>query len=81
MTRGGPMAQQRRIFEHQVRDSAKRLPPEARSVLLGMLWALTDLATANADESARRHKYVMHAYWRVVGVYCRHFRRLIGRAA
>lgn len=78
---GGVIARERRLFEHHVRERARRLPPEARGALLGMLRDLVVLAQENAAESHGRSKWMMFAYWKVVAVYGRHFARIIRSAA
>ena len=74
------MAHQRRQFDYQVSARAAALSPAARDALVDLLDSLNILAACHADESDRRHKDAMHAYWKVVGVYCRHFRRLIRKS-
>lgn len=72
----GPTKLARMRFEASVQRRAAALSPEARIALAGMLDDLATLALTNAEESLRRSKWMMHAYWRVVTVYARHFRRL-----
>ncbi len=66
----------RALFQAAVRDEFAGLPPEARQALGRSLQHLRTLATANARESQRRHKYLQEAYWRVIAVYSGHYRRL-----
>jgi len=46
-----------------------------------MLSALREFALQNAEESRRRHKWMMHAYWRTVAVYSGHFLRAVRTSA
>lgn len=60
--------------------AAKRiaeLPPEARELLAELLADLTTDARARAQESWRKNKGPMAAYWKAVGAYAHHLRRAI----
>lgn len=52
------------------------LPREARQALYDLLTELAAVARGRADESWRRHKAPMAAYWKAVSVYAGHARRL-----
>lgn len=66
----------RRLFEHEVRSAAAELDDAQRAAVVRMLRGLRAIALSNAEESERRNKWMMLAYWRVVGVYAGHFARL-----
>lgn len=51
------------------------LEPECRAALAGVLLELRAEAQAKADESWRRHKAPMAAYWKAVAVYAGHIAR------
>jgi hypothetical protein len=53
------------------------LPPEARQATRALLLDLASAATWRANESWRRHKAPMAAYWKAVAVYARHAARLL----
>lgn len=55
------------------------LPADARQALRSLVLNVRDQARAKGDESLRQNKYMMFAYWRVVGVYAGHIARAIGR--
>lgn len=73
-------ARQRGLFESKVRAAATALPADSRAALRDMLTALAEFADAHASEAAQRRKWMMMAYWKVIGVYARHFRRLLQHA-
>lgn len=72
----GRIRDNRLVFEASVGKAVVGLSPEARGALVSMLAAIRTLALCNAAESLRQNKWMMHAYWRVVGVYAGHLRRL-----
>jgi hypothetical protein len=49
-----------------------------RDDLRELLMELRDQAIAKGDESLRKNKYMMFAYWRVAGVYMTHIARVLG---
>lgn len=53
------------------------LPPEARQLLADLLHELAHDARDRAEQSWRRHKAPMAAYWLAVGVYAGHLRRIV----
>jgi hypothetical protein len=53
------------------------LPAPAREALRALLLDLAAAATWRANESWRRHKAPMAAYWKAVAVYARHAARLL----
>lgn len=55
------------------------LPVEAREVLSAVLRDIGAEADVQAEESWRRRKAPMAAYWRAVGVYARHIARAADR--
>lgn len=65
----------RNVFAVELRKRAEPLDPQQRAALGGMLDELRIFALEASNESLRRNKYVMFAYWRVVAVYAGHFRR------
>ena len=73
----GAILQGRRLFEYEVRESARELDTAQRQAMVRMLRGLRAIALGNAQESQRKNKWMMVAYWRVVGVYAGHFARLI----
>lgn len=78
--RAGAAAAERRAFEVRLRAEAAALPPEARAALDRMLGRLSEFAETRATASGRTHKYLMLAYWKVIAIYVRHFRRLVRSA-
>lgn len=52
----------------------RALPPEARDALAALLADISSDARARANESWRKHKGPMAAYWKAVAVYARHAR-------
>lgn len=52
------------------------LPPEAREALAAVLKELSVDARARAQESWRRNKGPMAAYWKAVGAYATHLYRV-----
>ena len=79
-SRGAISAAEWRGFEDRVRVEAMALSPAARVALGHMLGSLAEYAEQRATASLHAKKFVMFAYWKVVAVYARHFRRLV-RAA
>jgi len=69
-----------RLFEYEVREAAKPLDADQRQALMRMLRGLRATAIAKGVESQRKNKWMMLAYWRVVGVYAGHFARLVKSA-
>ena len=64
--------------------AAKRLaglPAEVRAPLASLLRELSLDARSRSDESWKRHKAPMAAYWKAVAVYANHLRRVIGSTA
>jgi hypothetical protein len=55
------------------------LPPETREALAAFLYGIAEAARIKGNESWRRNKAWMAAYWRVVAVYARHTARALGR--
>jgi hypothetical protein len=55
------------------------LPPEARDALAAVLKELSIDARARAQESWRRNKGPMAAYWKAVGAYATHLYRVTRR--
>ncbi len=55
----------------------RNLPPAAREPLRALLRDLAAAATWRANESWRRHKPPMAAYWKAIAVYARHAARLL----
>lgn len=53
------------------------LPPEAKEALAELLGDMRDDARIRAQESWRKNKGPMAAYWKAVGAYTNHIRRLI----
>lgn len=53
------------------------LSPEARQVLADLLQELACDARDRAEESWRRHKAPMAAYWKAVSVYAGHLHRVL----
>lgn len=70
-------ATERRSFEREVREAARSLTGDSRAALIDMLSALSESAERRASRSRDAKKWMMFGYWKVVGVYARHFRRLI----
>lgn len=52
------------------------LPPEAREALAAVLKDLSVEARGRAQESWRRNKGPMAAYWKAVGAYATHLHRV-----
>lgn len=52
------------------------LPPEQRKIIHDLLADLTTDARSRAQESWRRNKGPMAAYWKAVGAYAHHLRML-----
>lgn len=75
MTRGS-IAHTRAAFNAEVRAAACSMDREQRAGLVRMLRSLRVSALAFAEESGRRRKWMMLAYWRVVAVYAGHFARI-----
>lgn len=59
------------------REAIDRLPPEAAEALARVLLAIQSDARERAEESWRRHKGPMAAYWKAAGVYCGHIAKAI----
>ena len=53
------------------------LPPESRAVIAEVLVDLVADARGRAQESWRKNKGPMAAYWKAVGAYAHHFRRVL----
>lgn len=53
------------------------LPPESRAALREVLLELGEQSKAKSEACWRNHKGLIAAYWKAVGVYCRHFARLL----
>jgi hypothetical protein len=53
------------------------LPSESKEALHALLLDLAAAAAWRAEESWRRHKAPMAAYWKAVAVYARHTARLL----
>lgn len=56
----------------------RALPPDARAALADLLGDISSDARTRANESWRKHKGPMAAYWKAVAVYARHA-RLVAR--
>lgn len=54
-----------------------QLDPPTRSTLRAILLDLAEDARDRADESWRRHKAPMAAYWKAVAVYAGHLARVL----
>lgn len=52
------------------------LPPESREVIAALLGDLVIDARARAQQSWVKNKGPMAAYWKAVGAYAHHFRRV-----
>lgn len=52
------------------------LPPDAREVVRGLLTDLAIDARLRAQESWRKNKGPMAAYWKAVGAYANHFAKV-----
>lgn len=52
--------------------------PETRRRLHALLRALGDQASERAEDSWRRRKGPMAAYWRAVSIYARHIAAVVG---
>ena len=59
----------------------RSLPVEARTALAEVLREIAADARARADESWRKHKAPMAAYWKAVAVYAGHIARVVSRPA
>ena len=57
------------------------LPVESRDALASVLRDLGDDCAARANESWRRNKGPMAAYWKAAGVYARHIARSLDAVA
>jgi hypothetical protein len=53
------------------------LPVDVKAALRALLLELATDAQAKANESWRKHKAPMAAYWKAVAVYARHIARLL----
>lgn len=53
------------------------LPPETRTLIAGLLKDLVSDARERAQESWRKNKGPMAAYWKAVGAYGEHIRRAV----
>lgn len=53
------------------------LPPEAKTLLRGLLLELSAESQNRASECWRRHKAPMAVYWKGVAVYSRYLARLL----
>jgi hypothetical protein len=71
------IAANRQEYERQIRTAFARLDADQRRGLRDALTVLVDMALANADESRRRNKHMMYAYWRCVAVYAKSFSRAL----
>lgn len=58
-------------------DELRALPPECRDPLRHALRSIRADARAKAQDSWRRNKGPMAAYWKAVGVYAGHIERAI----
>lgn len=56
------------------------LPPEVRQILADLLHELACDARDRAEQSWRRHKAPMAAYWKAVSVYAGHLHRMLRSA-
>lgn len=54
----------------------EQLPPDARAALRALLLAIRADAQARAEQSWRKHKAPMAAYWKAVAVYAGHISRI-----
>lgn len=59
------------------REALEALPPDQAEALARVLLAIQDDARARAEESWRKHKAPMAAYWKAAGVYCGHIAKAI----
>lgn len=53
------------------------LPSEQRSIIADILLEMTGDARARAQESWRKNKGPMAVYWKTLGVYTNHLRRIV----
>lgn len=53
------------------------LPPEAKAALKALLIDIRNDCRVRAEESWRKHKAPMAAYWKAQGVYANHAQRLL----
>ena len=58
-------------------EALQALPQEAREALALVLADVSSDARIRADESWRKHKAPMAAYWKAVSVYAKHIRRAL----
>lgn len=58
-------------------QEVKALDLPVRQVLRRLILDLRDQMKAKADESLRKHKYMMYAYWKCGGVYAGHIARAL----
>ena len=58
-------------------SSLRELSPDTRAALGAILLDLADDARHRAEESWRRHKAPMAAYWKAVAVYAGHLARVL----
>ncbi|RWF49961.1 MAG: hypothetical protein EOS50_30235 [Mesorhizobium sp.] len=58
-------------------EALQALPIETRRALAFLLTDLSTDARMRADESWRKHKAPMAAYWKAVSVYAKHIRRAL----
>lgn len=58
-------------------DRLRTIDPETRSIIHGILLELQADARGRAEESWRRHKAPMAAYWKAVSVYAGHIARAL----
>jgi hypothetical protein len=56
-------------------------PPEVRAALAQLMRELSQDAAGKAEESWRRKKGPMAAYWKAVSVYAKHTGRVLRRAS
>lgn len=54
------------------------LDPDTRALVADILGDLVTDARARAQESWRKNKGPMAAYWKAVGAYAHHFKRIVG---
>lgn len=55
-------------------EKLRQLPPDARAALGELLAEISQDARTRAEQSWRKHKGPMAAYWKAVAVYSRHAR-------
>jgi hypothetical protein len=61
-------------------DQLEALPPEARAALAVLMRDIAKDARERAQQSWRRNKGPMAAYWKAVGAYAEHIRRAVRRS-